>query len=1066
MTTEQIRLEIQLEVKKALTELSSMSGEFKKMAEEAKRAAPATNELSKAFKAVESDIKKSAAAAKEWGDAMGRAGKSLSIFLTAPILAAGGAAVKTASDYEMLQTNFEVLLGSAERGAVVFERIKDMAAATTFDSLQLSGAAQNLMAAGVSADFVIDKLRVLGDASLGNARKFDTLVNAYSKIKTIGKASFEELRMIMEAGVPVIRQMAADFGTTETEITKMVTAGLIGFREVDAALQALTSGTGQYADGMKKGSQTLSGLLSTLRDDVGNASVELVRSFLPAIKDTVKMVSEGAKWFGSLDEATRSNIVRFGLLAAAIGPSLGLVSALVKGYAVYQTALVGVNAVLYGQALAENAGRAAKIAHTAVTLLKVAGDKIYVISTGAATAANLTFGASIAVATGGLSLLVLGVAAVVKAAEFFIRKKREETQAIRDATDASKTQVSGLEAVAAAQRAAQRATDAYTESVRSLRDEELETARSRIKEQLDKAGGRAGTADAQRQLSALDSEIAIRAAAKLKKELDDLTDKATEFKNAWADTMSRFAAESSGNRYAIIDFEHQKKKAEAAASGIKELNQKTLDEIDAYYQALRDKLDAELLAKDRETMAKMTASRLDDLELEKEKTLVSFQGTEETRAAIAAAYDRQITDTRTEENRRAAEAAYDLANQERVFQAGLSESRLDDLRLEADRALSLFEGTEENKALLAAYYARQISDFEIDEAKRAADERIAQTRRSFEDARRLAAEQGRWGEYAANSASEAAKDTEIGKVLGLGGQPAQDWKAVLIDSALSIAMQNEEVQKVMNIFSTIIKGVVQAVLPPLAKALTWLYDKVIVPVGNGIIWMINGVIKALNRIPFVNIALIETLKTSEQILQAEKEIASKTQAVSDEMDRIRQVFADRRKEIEDAYRKNVASLQRLLELGVMSEADYDSRIEAANVAKDVSLEMLRSAEQQQVDILEAILDQLKQGTNVAVDVLGAAGVPGFAVGSVDIPQDTRAVVHKGEMVVSTPFAEGVRRGEITIGGTGGSSGGHVENYYIDLKVQGSVLTKDQLVDEIAVSLETKRKKGTLPAGAR
>ena len=1066
MTQEQIRLEIQLEVKKALTELSSMSGEFKKMADEAKRAAPATNELAKAFKAVETDLKKSAAAAREWGDAMGRAGKSLSIFLTAPILAAGGAAIKTASDYEMLQTNFETLLGSAERGAEAFNRIKNMAAQTPFDTIQLSKGAQSLMAAGISADYVTDKLRVLGDASLGNAQKFDSLVSAYSKIRTIGKASFEELRIIMENGIPIIRQMADDFGTSEAEIMKMVTAGKIGFREVDAALQALTSGTGQFAGGMAKGAQTLKGLLSTLKDDVANASVELIRSFLPVIKDTVQVVSEGAKWFGSLDEATKGNIVRFGLLAAAIGPALGLVSTLVKGYAVYQTVLVGVNAALYGQVVAENAARAAKIAHNVVTFLKVAGDRMYVLSTGAATLANTQFAVSLAFATGGLSALLVGIFAAVKAAEFFIRKRREEAQAIRDAADASKTQVSGLEAVAAAQRAAQRATDAYTESVRSLRDEELETARSRIKEQLDKAGGRAGTADAQRQLSALDSEIATRAAAKLKKELEDLTDKATDFKKAWADIMARFRAESSGNRYAMIDYDNQRKLAEAAANGIGKLNQQTIDEINAYYQAQRDKLDADIYAKERAQLVQLSESRLDDLELEKEKALASFQGSEETRAAIAAAYDRQIADTRTEENRRAAVASYDLANQERVFQAGLTESRLDDLRLEADRALSLFEGTEENKALLAAYYARQISDLEIDEAKRAADERIAQTRRAFEEARRLAAEQGRWGEYAAKSAADAAKDTEVGKMLGLGGQPAVSWEKVLIDAAINTAMQYEEVQKVMNIFSTMLKIVADAVLPPLAKALTWLYDKVIVPVGNGIIWAINGVIKLINKLPGVNIKLVETLKTSEQILQAEKEIASKTQAVSDEMDRIRQVFADRRKDIEDAYRKNVASLQKLLELGVMNEAEYDSRIEAANVAKDVSLDMLRSAELQQLDTLEDILDQLKKGLNVSVNVLREAGIPGFAVGAVDITQDTKAVVHKGEMVVSTPFAEGVRRGEISIGGKGNGGSGHVENYYIDLTVQGSVLTKDKLVDEIAVSLETKRKKGTLPAGAR
>jgi tape measure domain-containing protein len=1070
-----LKLEIQLLAKEALAQARKFGEEVKRLAEEAKRTAPPAAELAKAFKAVEADLKRSAKAAQEWGDVMGKAGKSLSLFVTAPILAAGAAAIGTAAKYEMLQTNFETLLGSAEAGAEAFNRIKAMAAQTPFDTIQLSKGAQNLMAAGIAADVVTDKLRILGDASLGNAQKFDSLVNAYSKIRTIGKASFEELRIIMENGIPIIRQMADDFGKNEQEIMKMVTAGKIGFREVDAALQKLTSGTGQFADGMGKGSKTLEGLLSTLKDDVGNASAELIGSFMPAIKDTVKLISEGAKWFGALDEATRINIVRFAMLAATIGPLLGFVSTLAKGYAFYQLVMIGVNAALHGQVLAENASKASKVAATIATWAKVAADKAYIVVMAAASVANLSFAATFAIATAGLSLLVVGIVAAVKAISSFVKQRKDESEATNAAADAAKANALGIEQVEAAMKAAQRSADSYKTSLKALGDEELASARAAVNAQAARVGMRYAdspqTAQAaleklRLQLQQIDAEVASRKAVTAAAEEAAKTAAAKAFKESWGDTMARFRAETSGSRYALIDYENEKKLAEATANYVQEMNQQTRDEINAYYQAQRDKLDAELLAKDRETMVKMTASRLDDLELEKEKALASFQGSEETRAAIAAAYDRQIADTRTEENRRAAVAAYDLANQERVFQAGLTDSRLDDLRLEADRALSLFEGTEENKALLAAYYARQISDLEIDEAKRAADERIAQTRRAFEDARRLAAEQGRWGEYAAKSASEAAKDTEIGKVLGLGGQPAQDWKAVLIDSALSIAMQNEEVQKVMNIFSTIIKGVVQAVLPPLAKALTWLYDKVIVPVGNGIIGAINGMIKLINKIPGVNIKLVETLQTSEQILQAEKEIASKTQAVSDEMDRIRQVFADRRKDIEDAYRKNVASLQKLLELGVMNEAEYDSRIEAANVAKDVSLDILRSAELQQLDTLEDILDQLKKGLNVSVNVLREAGIPGFAVGAVDITQDTKAVVHKGEMVVSTPFAEGVRRGEISIGGKGNGGSGHVENYYIDLTVQGSVLTKDKLVDEIAVSLETKRKKGTLPAGAR
>jgi hypothetical protein len=41
--------------------------------------------------------------------------------------------------------------------------------------------------------------------------------------------------------------------------------------------------------------------------------------------------------------------------------------------------------------------------------------------------------------------------------------------------------------------------------------------------------------------------------------------------------------------------------------------------------------------------------------------------------------------------------------------------------------------------------------------------------------------------------------------------------------------------------------------------------------------------------------------------------------------------------------------------------------------------------------------------------------PSFAVGAVDIPRDTDAVVHAKEMIVPKTFAEGVRDGELTIG---------------------------------------------------
>jgi hypothetical protein len=1049
MTTEQIRLEIQLEVKKALGNLSSMSGEFKKMAEEAKRAAPATNDVKTAIARLEKDLSTSAKTAALFGDEIGGLkDRQAQLRSTIVQLIDQGLEPQTEviqnlkSEYDAAGREVSRLSSEADKLTGSLGQVVEAigAAAAAKGLTQFAGQAA---AAFNGAEASALRLRM--------TMEMRGIEGGYERISAFAG----EIQNLTGASDDLVKQLAAELaaeGKSEAQIRRLFTAA--------ADLSAVTG------DNLRVSVQELSNTMSGMVGRIGRAIPELKNLTEEQLRSGAAITMVAEKYAGYAERMQGSGAVATDRMRESVGD---LVEAIGEGLA--PTINLAADLITAIAQSAANAGPVIKGTMGAAVAGLAVGFTVLAAKAAIATAANWTKFASLQAVNAAMAvlnpLLIAGIAAAVAAAgaaTIYAASKRKEADAIKASAEAKLQSNEAFSRSSGVMDNARLAADLYRDSLKSLGDAELSAARASLQAQLARAGGRLGTSAVAADLAAIDAELAARGAvadAAAKVARDKV---AAAFKVAWEETFGRYQAQSSGDPYAVIEYERKKKLAEAAASYIGKLNQQTIDEINKYYNEQRIKVQEGIAASEKELLTRLSGSRAESLALEKEKTLASFQGSEETRAAIASTYDRQIADTRIEEARRASVAAFDLANQERAFHAGLTASRLDDLQLEADRALALFEGSEENRLALAAYYARQIADLEIDEAKRAADERIAQTRRAFEEARRLAAEQGRWGEYATKSAADAAKDTEVGKMLGLGGQPAQDWKQVLIDSALNIAIQNEEVQKVMNIFSTILKGLVQAVLPPLAKALTWLYDKVIVPVGNGIIWAINGVIKLINKIPGVNIKLVETLKTSEQILQAEKEIASKTLAVSDEMDRIRQVFADRRKEIEDAYRKNVASLQKLLELGVMSEADYDKRIQAVNIAKDVSLEMLRSAEQQQLDTLEGILEQLKKGLNVSVNVLRDAGVPGFAVGSVDIPQDTRAVVHKGEMVVSTPFAEGVRRGEITIGGAG-NGGGHVENYYITLAVKGSVVTKNELVDDIAVALKQKRTKGTLPAGA-
>lgn len=62
-----------------------------------------------------------------------------------------------------------------------------------------------------------------------------------------------------------------------------------------------------------------------------------------------------------------------------------------------------------------------------------------------------------------------------------------------------------------------------------------------------------------------------------------------------------------------------------------------------------------------------------------------------------------------------------------------------------------------------------------------------------------------------------------------------------------------------------------------------------------------------------------------------------------------------------------------------------------------------------------------QGAGVIADIQSIQA--SFAVGTPSVPSDMVAQVHKGETIVPSTFAEGIRKGEMTLGGPGAGKGG-------------------------------------------
>ena len=204
--------------------------------------------------------------------------------------------VKSGLDYnaqmESYLTNFKVMLGNEQLAAEKLEEIRKMASSTPFSLSDLTEGTQTLLQFGIAADDTTGVLKQLGDISLGNADKLQTLVRAYGKMSSAQKVTLENVNMMIDAGFNPLNQICDATGESMSALYKRISDGKVSFNELEAAVAAATSEGGQFYNGMLEASQTFNGRLSTLKDNVAALTGELTSGLFSALGDIIVKANE------------------------------------------------------------------------------------------------------------------------------------------------------------------------------------------------------------------------------------------------------------------------------------------------------------------------------------------------------------------------------------------------------------------------------------------------------------------------------------------------------------------------------------------------------------------------------------------------------------------------------------------------------------------------------------------------------------------------------------------------------------------------------------------------------
>lgn len=214
--------------------------------------------------------------------------------------------VKSGIDYnttmEKYLTNFKVMLGDEEAAAAKLEEIRKMAASTPFTMPQLTDATQTLLQFGITADDTTDVLQRLGDISLGNSSKLETLTRAYGKMSSAQKVTLENVNMMIDAGFNPLNQICDATGETMSDLYKRISDGKVSFSELEAAVVSATSEGGQFFNGMAEASQTFSGRMATMQENVTALVGELTGGLFASLGELIDIVNGVATSFLDSDE--------------------------------------------------------------------------------------------------------------------------------------------------------------------------------------------------------------------------------------------------------------------------------------------------------------------------------------------------------------------------------------------------------------------------------------------------------------------------------------------------------------------------------------------------------------------------------------------------------------------------------------------------------------------------------------------------------------------------------------------------------------------------------------------
>lgn len=176
--------------------------------------------------------------------------------------------VRVRGEFQQLEVAFTTMLRSGEKADKLMAEAVDFAAHTPFDLQGVADGIRQLLAYGTAAEDAIEEVEMLGNVAAGLSVPLNDMIYLYGTLRSQGRAYTVDIRQFAGRGVPIYEELSKVLGVTVEQVNEFITAGKVGFAEVEQAFKNMTSEGGMFHNLMQEQSKTITGQISNLKDNI------------------------------------------------------------------------------------------------------------------------------------------------------------------------------------------------------------------------------------------------------------------------------------------------------------------------------------------------------------------------------------------------------------------------------------------------------------------------------------------------------------------------------------------------------------------------------------------------------------------------------------------------------------------------------------------------------------------------------------------------------------------------------------------------------------------------------